>query len=215
VEICDTGSGMDDATKRRCLEPFFTTKGERGTGLGLAMVYGMAQRQNAEIEIESEPGRGTTVRLVFLASAPGVIASPAPPPPVGPPLRILIIDDDPLLVRALRDILESDDHLVTSACGGHEGVEAFEDAHRRREAFDMVFSDLGMPYFDGRKVAACIKELSPETPVVLLTGWGTRLAAERDIPQSVDRILNKPPRLQDLRTAIADLATAKAEQEPK
>jgi signal transduction histidine kinase len=65
VEVSDTGIGMDESTRRRCLEPFFTTKGERGTGLGLAMVYGVAQRHEAEIEIESEPGRGTTARLIF------------------------------------------------------------------------------------------------------------------------------------------------------
>src|SRR5206468_12279802 len=70
VEVCDTGTGMDEETRRRCLEPFFTTKGERGTGLGLAMVYGMTQRHNAEIEIEGEPGKGTVVRLIFPASAP-------------------------------------------------------------------------------------------------------------------------------------------------
>jgi CheY-like chemotaxis protein len=77
----------------------------------------------------------------------------------------------------------------------------------------MVCSDLGMPYFDGRKVANCIKELSPDTPIILLTGWGQRLVAERDIPQNVDRVLNKPPKLQDLRSTIAELTTAKAEQE--
>ena len=68
LEVADTGVGMDEATRRRCLEPFFTTKGERGTGLGLAMVYGIAQRHNAEIEIESATGKGTTVRLDFPVS---------------------------------------------------------------------------------------------------------------------------------------------------
>src|SRR6185312_12996188 len=65
IEVIDTGIGMDDDTRRRCLEPFYTTKGERGTGLGLAMVYGIARRHNAEIEIDSAPGRGTTMRLAF------------------------------------------------------------------------------------------------------------------------------------------------------
>ncbi len=65
VEVTDSGIGMSEETRRRCLEPFFTTKGERGTGLGLAMVYGIAQRHNAEIEIESAPGKGTTMRMLF------------------------------------------------------------------------------------------------------------------------------------------------------
>src|SRR5580704_13051496 len=71
LEIVDTGVGMDEETRRRCLEPFFTTKGERGTGLGLAMVYGAVQRNHASIEIESSPGKGTTIRLRFEVAATG------------------------------------------------------------------------------------------------------------------------------------------------
>jgi CheY-like chemotaxis protein len=209
IEVADTGMGMDEPTKRRCLEPFFTTKGERGTGLGLAMAYGMAQRHNGDIEIDSEPGKGTTVRFVFPAAAPVDITSLPSPAMRVRPLRLLIIDDDPLLIRALRDILETDGHVIVSASGGLEGVDAFEEAHRRREPFDAVLTDLGMPYFDGRRVAACIKEISPDTPVILLTGWGQRLMAERDIPQHVDRVLNKPPKLYDLRSALVELAMAR------
>jgi len=107
LEVSDTGTGMDEDTRRRCLEPFFTTKGERGTGLGLAMVYGMAQRNNAEVQIESELGKGTTVRLVFPVSAPtGRKLDPASSAAPVDALRILIVDDDPLLIRALRDTLE-------------------------------------------------------------------------------------------------------------
>ena len=101
---------MDEETRRRCLEPFFTTKGERGTGLGLAMVYGMVQRHGAEIEIDSEPGKGTTVRL----SSPPSRRSSAPRPSAAGgaagPLRILIVDDDPLLLKSLHDTLEADGH---------------------------------------------------------------------------------------------------------
>jgi CheY-like chemotaxis protein len=206
LEVCDTGTGMNDATKRRCLEPFFTTKGERGTGLGLAMVYGIAQRNNAEIQIESELGKGTTVRIVFQVSAPATTPiAPADPATAVHSLRILIVDDDPLLTKALRDILESDGHVVTAAPGGQEGIDAFETAQGQLEPFGMVISDLGMPYVDGRKVSAAVKALSPETPVILFTGWGERLVADHDIPQHVDRVLNKPPKLRELRAAIAEL----------
>src|SRR5882762_1199728 len=108
VEVSDTGVGMDEETRRRCLEPFFTTKGERGTGLGLAMVFGMVQRHSADIEIESVPGKGTTVRLIFLVSTPVVtsmVRLSAPPRPTQL-LRILLVDDDPLLIKSLRDTLE-------------------------------------------------------------------------------------------------------------
>jgi signal transduction histidine kinase/CheY-like chemotaxis protein len=207
LEVCDTGMGMDEETKRRCLEPFFTTKGERGTGLGLAMVYGMVQRHSAEIEIESEPGKGTTTRLVFSPAAPATVSMVRPPAPPRPaePLRILIVDDDPLLIKSLWDTLASDGHHVTTADGGQAGIDAFVAAQERREPFAVVITDLGMPFVDGRKVAAAVKSASPSTPVILLTGWGQRLIAEDEIPVHVDRVLNKPPRLLHLRTALAGL----------
>ncbi|MGH6636401.1 MAG: response regulator, partial [Gammaproteobacteria bacterium] len=205
LEVCDTGVGMDEETKRRCLEPFFTTKGERGTGLGLAMVYGMVQRHSAEIEIESEPAKGTTMRLVFPPAAPAAVSMVRPPAPPRPtqPLRILVVDDDPLLIKSLRDTLESDGHHVTTADGGQAGIDAFVAAQQQREPFAVVITDLGMPFVDGRKVAAAVKSASPSTPVIMLTGWGQRLITEDEIPAHVDRVLNKPPRLLHLRTALA------------
>ena len=99
IEVSDTGVGMDEETRRRCLEPFFTTKGERGTGLGLAMVYGMVQRHSADIEIESAPGKGTTVRLSFGRPDHRRVAVRSRPDAGRrrrQRLRILVVDDDPL-----------------------------------------------------------------------------------------------------------------------
>ena len=205
LEVCDTGVGMDEETRRRCLEPFFTTKGERGTGLGLALVFGMVQRHSAEIEIESSPGQGTTVRLIFqvsaiVATSSGDAATPSRP---AKRLRVLVVDDDPLLLKSLRDTLEDDGHLVSAADGGQAGIDALVAAQSLGEPFELVITDLGMPHVDGRRVAAAIKSASPATPVVLLTGWGQRLEAERDVPAHVDRVLNKPPKLRELREALA------------
>jgi len=213
VEVCDTGMGMDHETRRRCLEPFFTTKGERGTGLGLAMVYGMVQRHSAAIEVDSEPGQGTTARLIFPVSAPVVtsIVRPSAATLAGQRLRLLIVDDDPLLIKSLRDTLESDGHLITVADGGQAGIDAFAAAQRRGEPFSVVITDLGMPYVDGRTVAASVKTASPLTPVILLTGWGQRLTAEHDVPPHVDRMLNKPPKLQELRATLVELAAGSAQ----
>jgi signal transduction histidine kinase/ActR/RegA family two-component response regulator/HAMP domain-containing protein len=208
LEVSDTGVGMDEQTRRRCLEPFFTTKGERGTGMGLAMVYGMAQRHGAELEIDSAPGRGTTVRIVFPAAARAAdetgrqLALRLP----ARPMRVLIVDDDPLIIESLRETLLADGHRVTAAEGGQAGIDAFEAARLRGEPFEMVITDLGMPYVDGRRVAAAVKEASSDTPVVLLTGWGQRLTAANQVPPHVDRVLNKPPRLHELRAALAELA---------
>jgi signal transduction histidine kinase len=208
VEVSDTGVGMDEDTRRRCLEPFYTTKGERGTGLGLAMVYGMVQRHSAEIEIESTVGVGTTIRLSFPAHTASMVSAPVSAYPAGPPvrrLRVLLVDDDPVLIKSLQDTLEEDGHRVVATHGGQAGIDAFAHAQKKGERFDLVITDLGMPYVDGRKVAASIKELSPATPIILLTGWGQRLIADNDTPANVDKVLSKPPRLNELRVAFLQL----------
>jgi len=205
IEVSDSGVGMDEATRRRCLEPFFTTKGERGTGLGLAMVYGMVERHGGHIDIVTAPGKGTTVRLAFDAPPAGPLPglAPARGSRAGH-LRILAVDDDPQLLHSLRVILERDGHRVTEADGGQAGIDLFRNAHDIGEPYALVVTDLGMPYVDGRKVAQAVKALSPATPVLLLTGWGQRMVAENDIPVYVDKVLGKPPRLEELRMALAE-----------
>jgi signal transduction histidine kinase len=205
VEVGDTGVGMDAVTRQRCLEPFFTTKGERGTGLGLAMVYGFVQRHGAEIQIESAPGLGTKIRVLFpvpLESEQVVQdAAEVSAAPLGS-LRILVIDDDPLVLDALRETLEGEGHVVVATADPREGVKVFIAA-RGSEPFGAVFTDLGMPHLDGRAVAKAVKEASPETPVILLTGWGQRLGADADGMAHVDRVLGKPPKARELRAALA------------
>ena len=205
VEVSDTGIGMDEEARRRCLEPFFTTKGERGTGLGLAMVYGMVRRHSADIEIESAPRQGTTIRLSFDAptSAAAAPAQSSGAHVMPAPLRILVVDDDPLLLKSLRDTLEGDGHTIVAANGGQDGIDLFRAALNDKQTFDAVMTDLGMPHVDGRQVAAFVKAASPSTPVILLTGWGHRLKTEGDLPAHVDILLSKPPKLRELREALA------------
>jgi CheY-like chemotaxis protein len=169
-------------------------------------VYGVTRRHNADIEMESASGQGTTVRLRFPVAVGVADARLAQPAAMPPRLRILSVDDDPLLIKSLRDALEADGHAVVTANGGQEGIDTFRAAEERDEHFAVVITDLGMPYVDGRKVASAIKNDSPSTPVILLTGWGQRLVAEGDIPPHVDRVLNKPPKLKELRAALAELA---------
>lgn len=205
VEVRDTGTGMSEEVQRKCLEPFFTTKGQRGTGLGLAMVYGMIQRHEAEIEIESEPEKGTTMRLTFPACADESSTGrhPAVPEP-SQSARILVVDDDMRVSKSLRRVLEADGHRVTVADGGQAGIDTFMAATVRGEAFSMVISDLGMPHIDGRRVAAAVKAASPKTPIVLLTGWGHSMRENGDLPH-VDHLLSKPPDVDELRRAISKL----------
>lgn len=209
LEVGDTGTGMDEETRRRCFEPFFTTKGERGTGMGLAMVYGMAKRQSAQVEIDSAPGQGTTVRLRFPAASPAAAAVARPQQaqnaPIARSLHLLVIDDDPLVGQSLSHVLQGEGHRVRIVDGGQAGIDAFRAAQREGQPFDLVMTDLGMPYVDGRAVAAAVKASSPTTPVLLLTGWGQRLTTEQSIPPHVDMLLSKPPKLLELRRALAEL----------
>lgn len=206
IAVADTGSGMDEETRRRCLEPFFTTKGERGTGLGLAMVYGVIRRHSGGIEIESAPGAGTTVRLRFASAAASEILAPEAPMTPAVSLRLLVVDDDPLVSKTLHQILEFDGHQVATVMGGQEAVSLFEAGSERRHAFDVVITDLGMPHVDGTRVAAAVKTGSPATRVILLTGWGQKLVAEGGVPPHVDYVISKPPKLNDLRHALAQCA---------
>jgi PAS domain S-box-containing protein len=204
VEVEDNGVGMDEETRRRCLEPFFTTKGERGTGLGLAMVYGVVQRHDADFEIESMAGKGTTVRLSFAVPVAGAAdRAPETPRPVPSKASILIVDDDPLIIRVLCEVLKKDGHEVIAANGGKAGIDAFSAAQRQGKPFDVVITDLGMPRVDGRRVASFVKSASQATPVILLTGWGQRLLAEGDVSPHVDRVLSKPTKIGELREALA------------
>ena len=119
------------------------------------------------------------------------------------PIRVLLVDDDPVLLKSLSDALEGDGHTVVTANGGRDGIETFREGHEGAKPFSVVVTDLGMPYVDGRQVANAVKALSSKSPVILLTGWGQRLQAEGDLPAHVDLVLAKPPRLRELREALA------------
>ncbi|HTP38086.1 MAG TPA: ATP-binding protein [Steroidobacteraceae bacterium] len=204
LEIVDTGVGMNEETRRRCLEPFFTTKGERGTGLGLAMVYGIVRRHQADIRIDSAPGQGTTMRIAFPLAEKPADAATTPTMPVLPQnLKMLLIDDDPHLLKPLREILELEGHRLATADDGAAGVALFREASRSDAPFDVVITDLGMPRMDGRAVARAIKEIAPRVPVILLTGWGQRPDATSEVLPHIDRVIGKPPKLQELRKALA------------
>ncbi len=177
------------------------------------MVYGMIKRHSADLQVESVLSRGSTFRLIFAAAGQAGLQASFGAVVDGPrPLRILLVDDDPLLIRSLQEVLRSDGHDVTAANGGQAGIDTFIAEVRSGRPFSLVLTDLGMPYVDGRRLAAAVKAASPQTPVVLLTGWGQRLVSEGDIPPHVDRVLNKPPRLAELRTALAEVTSAPTQQ---
>ena len=132
-----------------------------------------------------------------------------------PRMRLLLVDDDPLLLKSLRDTLQADGHVVVTSNGGPAGVKAFREAIASGESFGAVITDLGMPNVDGRMVAAAIKDLSATTPVIMLTGWGRRLQSEEEIPAHVDHLLSKPPKLRELRETLALCSDAPAREQKR
>jgi CheY-like chemotaxis protein len=208
VEVRDNGVGMDEKTRQHCLEPFFSTKATRGgTGLGLAMVYGMMQRHEGTIEIDSAPGRGTCVRLSFPIREKALPAAESAVPQFNKKrsLRILCIDDESQIQELLKNCLTSLEHRVTTASGGKQGVELFRAAMRKKQPYETVITDLGMPDIDGQQVARTIKAESPGTPVIMMTGWGSVMKEDGETVSGVDAVVGKPPRIGELNTLLLKL----------
>jgi CheY-like chemotaxis protein/anti-sigma regulatory factor (Ser/Thr protein kinase) len=200
LEVRDTGTGMTEEARRRCLEPFFTTKGEQGTGLGLAMTYGIVQRHLGTIAIESAPGRGTAVTIRLPARAePTADAASAPPPPAR--LRVLAAEDEPAVRELIAAYLAADGHVVELAPDGRAALEKL-----REDGFDLVITDRSMPGMSGDQLAAAVKQVNPATPVILLTGFGDLMESAGERPPGVDLVVGKPVTLQKFREGIAALA---------
>jgi signal transduction histidine kinase/ActR/RegA family two-component response regulator len=212
IEVHDEGIGMDEKTRQRCLEPFFSTKAHRGgSGLGLAMVYGMMQRHEGAIEIISTPGSGTCVRLIFPIREK--IVRPVPDLSSSEnqerPLNILCIDDEPQVRQLLTDCLGHFKHEVSLASSGKQGLELFRNALHSQKPYSAVITDLGMPDLDGHQVARRIKAESPDTPVVMMTGWGTMMKEDGETTPQVDALIGKPPRMHELQNLLLKLTATK------
>ncbi len=202
VEIEDTGEGMAENVVQRAAEPFFTTKPPgKGTGLGLAMVYGTVQAHKGAMTISSRPGEGTLVRLSFPGSdirpAPEAKAA-APAPPRG--LRILLVDDDELIREAAPELLGLLGHHVIIAGSGTAGLEALESD----PDIDVVILDVNMPDMDGEETLARIRERWPELPVVLATGYLREDLKAAISPGSRVFSLPKPYTLEEARRALVE-----------
>jgi signal transduction histidine kinase len=206
VDVCDNGIGMSDDVRRQCLEPFFTTKGDRGSGLGLGMVYGIVHRHDGTLNITSAPGRGTTMTLGFPVAqdeAAGVAA--AEPPLLPAPMQVLVVDDKPGACELLREMLEADGHVVETVAKGADGVVRLEE-----RTFDLVITDRSMPSMSGDELARIIKESSTPVPVVMITGFGVLMNSADERPFGVDLVLPKPVTRAALRDALAAVQPARA-----
>ncbi len=201
IEVADTGVGMSPEVVALCLEPFYTTKGERGTGLGLAVAYGIIQRHGGNIQIESEPGVGTIFALVMPSTDVEVVVVQDEERGTDiPPLKILVVDDQEIICELLSEHLHMD---------GHETVLAFDGAVALAEFiaadFDVVITDQSMPGMSGEQLAKEVKSRRPNTPVILLTGFGEEMKAVGTLPEGIDMIVGKPVTGSDLRKAIHEV----------
>jgi signal transduction histidine kinase len=199
LQISDTGTGMTKEVQTRCLEPFFTTKGERGTGLGLAMVFGIIQRHSGTIDLKSAPGAGTTFTFRFPVSQLHATASSSETEEFSERiLHVLVVDDQPILCQLLCEYLQNDLHTVESAAGGTEALQKFAE-----QDFDVVITDQVMAEMNGYELAAALKAQKPEVPIILVTGFVDDAAIEPKASDPVDLIVGKPLSRAALRSALA------------
>lgn len=205
VEIKDDGEGMPPHVVERAIEPFFTTKSTgKGTGLGLAMASGFVQQSRGRLEIESQPGQGTTIRMLFPAAAPGELqreAAPATPAPaseeqVTRAAHILVVEDSSEVLALSREILEEVGYKVTTAENGDEALRTFEQLGA--DAIDLLFTDLVMPGgINGIVLAERIGAAAPDIPVLMTTGYNEDLVVDGPSRSGLD-VLGKPYRRTDL-----------------
>ena len=202
--MTDSGIGMTAEERARCLEPFFTTKGERGTGLGLAVVYGIVQRHNGNIDVASEKGRGTTFTVTFPMTDTTATPAPELAEQISSALRILVADDQEIICELIAEYLRADGHEVTMAFDGTAALQKFKAG-----AFDLVLTDQSMPGLSGTQLAVLTKAERAGVPVILLTGFGDEMQAAGQLPEGIDLVVSKPISHADLRRAVARAAAAK------
>ena len=204
LEVSDTGAGMTEEIRQRCLEPFFSTKEERGTGLGLSTVFGIIERHQGEIAVESRLGVGTTF-IIRLPSVEGnqIASGSQEEEPLSPSQRVLVVDDDPAVLQLISTYLTTDGHFFETATDGQRGLEGF-----RAGRFDLVVVDKAMPGMNGDELAIAIKQLAPHMPVIMLTGFGDSMQVSGEQPAGVDVIVNKPVTLGQFRDALENVRSS-------
>ncbi len=214
LDVWDSGQGMPPEVRRHIFEPFYTTKGVRGTGLGLSMAYGIISRYGGQISCESTSGVGTTFHirlpLAQLQEHAPEREKPRRNTANSQAARyrgnILAIDDEPNIRNVLNRALAMAGFTVEIAASGMEAMVLLEKANTERQPpFDLVFSDLGMPGMSGWEVASELYRQWPETPLVLVTGWGDQLDQQKMVEHHVTHTIAKPFNINELVTLASQL----------
>lgn len=200
IQVSDTGRGMTEEVRQRCLEPFFTTKGPDGTGLGLSIAHSIVQRHSGKLAIESASGQGTTITIQLPLSAGTLPATIVPAVSSGSlqSLTVLVVDDQAPLRDVVTEYLTTEGHTVTSV---ETGAMALTQIRNGR--FDLVITDKAMPEMNGEQLAAALHQITPQIPVILMTGFGDSMIAAGTMPAHICAILSKPITQISLRDALA------------
>ena len=212
ITLTDTGTGMSDEVRTRVFDPFFTTKGMAGTGMGLAVSYGIIKRHRGVIEVESQLGQGTTFRITLPVAPPQCELAKTKnartnrrvtPSEPHKSAKILVVDDEECVRELLCDVLEREGYQVVAASDGREALELFSN-----DEFDGVFTDVRMPEMSGLELAREMRRKSPRMPMAMITGWGDPLAPEDQ--NQVDWILSKPFELERITEIAGEVARMRA-----
>jgi CheY-like chemotaxis protein len=212
LEIADTGVGTPPEVRADALEPFFITKGDRGSGLGLAMVFGVVQQHGGSLAIDAAEGAGTRIRLALPSASepPNRAAAPAPAAPRTSSGKHVLVVDDAALVRLTVKILTKEGYVVEAATSGEEALERLSAT-----SFDLVVTDLGMGEgINGWDLADRIHQLRPGLPVVLATGWGAEIDPDDARARGVRAVVAKPYRASDLTRTIAEVLGQRLDARP-
>jgi len=211
AEVEDTGVGMTEEIRRHLFDPFFSTKGAGGMGLGMSVVYGIVTRHEGKIQVDTALGRGTRFRLDFPAASEAAAAAGADGDRVAVssrPGRILVIDDEPEVAAVVRDVLSLEGHEVDTAFRAADGIRMVAVS-----SYDLVLTDLGMPDMSGWEVAEKVADLRPGLPVALVTGWGSSLDEEEARRRGIVAVVHKPFEVDELvRVAGTVLAQSDAQR---
>lgn len=203
VAVRDTGIGMDKKTVERIFEPFFTTKGlARGTGLGLASVYGMVKAHGGYIDVHSKRGHGTTFRIYLPASEMGVSKKEIAKAKIEKGKEtLLIVDDEEMVLEVSQEMLETLGYTALTAKGGKEAVEMYQ-AHK--ENIDVVILDMIMPDMGGGETYDELKGINPQVKVLLSSGYSINGQASEILKRGCDGFIQKPFDVKDLSRKVRD-----------
>jgi CheY-like chemotaxis protein len=204
IMVTDNGSGMDSKTKARIFEPFFTTKTlGRGTGLGLASVYGIIKGHRGVINVYSEPGNGTTFSIYLPASETvDAVEMKAPAPIAKGKETILLVDDEEIVLDVSREILEFLGYRVFAAANGQEAIDIFEE---KKGEIDLVLLDMIMPGISGGETFDRLRQLDPAIKIILSSGYSVNGKAKEILDRGCQGFLQKPFHLEILSRRLREI----------